>query len=65
METAKDHSQTMNFVKLYKSDNPQILSVPKTTLTTVEYVEVRVRAAPTAAGQVFYADNFKIIKKVI
>ena len=65
LETAKDYSQTMNLVRLSKSDIPQILSVSKTTLTTVNFVEIRVRAAPTAAGQVFYADNFKIIKKVI
>ena len=65
LETAQDHSQTMNLVRLAKSDIPQILSVSKTTLSTVSFVEVRVRAAPTAAGQVFYADNFKIIKKVI
>ncbi|WP_296852457.1 hypothetical protein [uncultured Methanobrevibacter sp.] len=54
----------MNLVKVPKSDNPQILSVSKTTLATASYVEVRVRAAPTAAGQVFYADNFKIIKEL-
>ena len=63
LETAKDHSQTMNLVRIHKSDNPQILSVSKTTLATVNFVEVRVRAAPTVIGQLFYADNFKIIKK--
>lgn len=54
----------MNLVKVPKSDNPQILSVSKTTLTTVNFVEIRVRANPTAIGQVCYADNFKIIKEL-